>query len=552
MVRSRLPIFGHARPTGEGPACGLEVPLIRLLTLSEQGGSRHALKLKTDKKAKRVRAEVSDFGGQGVAASGTVKRGALVCPECGYVTAPDRVRAQFKGRHGGLVDAQMLAVITTRSGSGRRFRTPTEEDLKAFRDACAEVGKLPRVGGLSAVPDEPLPYLRSIFNIHLLDTTRWGDLFNPRQALALATLTRDCRAAVDSLELEPELAKAVRTCLALVVDRCADYWSSLARWVGEFVANTFGRQALGIIWDFAEVYPFSDTSGNFDGALEWVIRVLEREALAGSKPGTVALGSAAAHPLPDDSAALLFTDPPYYDAVPYADLSDFFYVWLRRSLGDVHTDILSASLTEKRGEIVQLAERNKAYAYKTRDYFEKLMRDAMREGRRVLAPGGLGVVVFAHKTTIGWETQLQAMIDAGWVLTASWPIDTERPGRLRANNAAALASSVHLVCRPRESLQRAPSDDVGAWRAVLSELPQRIHEWMPRLGEEGVVGADAIFACIGPALEVFSRYSRVEKASGEAVTLKEYLEQVWAAVAKEALPWFSRKPTPLALKRTLA
>ena len=128
------------------------------------------------------------------------------------------------------------------------------------------------------------------------------------------------------------------------------------------------------------------------------------------------------------------------------------------------------------------------------------------------------------------------MIDAGWIMTASWPIDTERPGRLRAQNSAALASSVHLVCRPRENPDGSLRQDaVGDWRAVLRELPERIHSWMPRLAREGVVGADAIFACLGPALEIFSRYARVEKASGERVELREYLEQVWAAVAREAL-----------------
>jgi hypothetical protein len=164
------------------------------------------------------------------------------------------------------------------------------------------------------------------------------------------------------------------------------------------------------------------------------------------------------------------------------------------------------------------------------------MGKALTEGRRLARPEGIGIVVFAHKSTAGWEAQLQAMINAGWVVTGSWPIDTEREGRVRANASAALASSVHLVCRPRENPDGSVrTDEVGDWRDVLAELPRRIHDWMPRLAEEGVVGADAIFACLGPALEIFSRYSRVEKASGEPVTLGEYLVQVWAAVAKEAL-----------------
>ena len=128
------------------------------------------------------------------------------------------------------------------------------------------------------------------------------------------------------------------------------------------------------------------------------------------------------------------------------------------------------------------------------------------------------------------------MIDDGWMITASWPIDTEMGSRLRAQNSAALASSIHLVCRPREDQHgRARDGAIGDWREVLDQLPKRIHEWMPRLADEGVVGADAIFACLGPALEIFSRHSRVEKASGDTVALPEFLEQVWAAVAKEAL-----------------
>jgi len=164
------------------------------------------------------------------------------------------------------------------------------------------------------------------------------------------------------------------------------------------------------------------------------------------------------------------------------------------------------------------------------------MEAAFCVSRRVVRPDGIGVVVFANKTTTGWEAILEALIRAGWMVSASWPIDTERPNRQRAIGAAALQSSVHLVCRPRENTDGSVrTDEVGDWRDVLAELPRRIHEWMPRLADEGVVGADAIFACLGPALEVFSRHSRVEKASGDVVSLGEFLAEVWAAVSREAL-----------------
>jgi hypothetical protein len=247
-------------------------------------------------------------------------------------------------------------------------------------------------------------------------------------------------------------------------------------------------------------------------------------------PGQVQLASATELPLPDGIARAFVTDPPYYDAVPYADLSNYFYVWHRRALRRFRMDVLATPLSLKEDEaIMDPACPSRDGRPKDAAFYESAMRRAMENGCRILDPAGVGIIVFAHKSTSGWEAILQSVVDAGWVITGSWPIDTERPGRLRSQDSAALASSVHLVCRPRGSA------GVGDWRDVLSDLPKRIHEWMPRLAGEGVVGADAIFACLGPAIEVYSRYGRVEKASGEKVTLTEYLEQVWAAVSKEAL-----------------
>jgi adenine-specific DNA methylase len=358
----------------------------------------------------------------------------------------------------------------------------------------------------------------------------WGDLFSSRQSLSLATLGHLARTApVDS---PPDLAVAIRTCLALAVDRLADFNASLCvlnSVGGRGVVHVFGRQALPMVWDFMETNPFNTEAANWRTCYEVVDEVINNEG-ANRHCGTVSRANAAQHPLPDDSAAAFVTDPPYYDAVPYADLSDFFYVWLRRNLPVEHESLVAPTLTEKEQECIVDPVRKK-----DREFFERNMWSAMSEGRRVLQPNGIGIVVFAHKSTAGWETQLQAMVDAGWIVTGSWPIDTERPGRLRAQGSAALASSVHLICRPRENTSGAVTEVVGEWRDVLGELPKRIHEWMPRLAAEGVVGADAIFACLGPALEIFSRFSRVEKSNGEPATLREFLEHVWAAVATEAL-----------------
>jgi hypothetical protein len=174
-------------------------------------------------------------------------------------------------------------------------------------------------------------------------------------------------------------------------------------------------------------------------------------------------------------------------------------------------------------------------------FYENELTKAFSEGRRVLHKNGIGTVVFASKTTASWEAVLRSVIDSGLVVTGSWPIDTEREARIAAHGQARLGSSVHIVCRPRP--QGLTGENlVGDWRKVLAELPRRIHEWMPRLAAEGVVGADAIFACLGPALEVFSRYARVERANGEIVPLREFLEQVWAAVSREALSMIFADP----------
>ena len=324
----------------------------------------------------------------------------------------------------------------------------------------------------------------------------------------------------------------------LAIDRQANALTSLSRWntVGEKIEGVFARQAIPLLWDYAEVNPFSGSSGDLEGALEWVLKVCDENAFLSGTDGQAVPASATRHPLADNSANAFLTDPPYYDAVSYAFLSDFFYVWLKRGLANLHFEFLSYDSVPKDEEIV--VDRPHELSNSTHDieFYEGELSKAFGEGRRVIRPDGIGTIVFASKTTASWEAILKAVVDAGWIITGSWPIDTEMESRIAAAGQARLASSVHLVCRPRENPDGSVrTHEVGEWRDVLAELPGRIHDWMPRLAAEGVVGADAIFACLGPALEIFSRYSRVEKSDGSVIPLREYLEHVWAAVSNEAL-----------------
>ncbi|MCI0540387.1 MAG: hypothetical protein L0Z50_34730, partial [Verrucomicrobiales bacterium] len=513
----------------EGPGCGAEVPLIRSLWLANKGNRVVALQFLPNTKTKRVDFQIIVKQRDGWVDQdnpktkiespkfdGTVKRGSATCPCCGYTTPVARVREQLKARSGGANDARLFCVVLTRpTEAGRNYRLPTETDHAAVRLSAVELErrKSTHSGALSLVPNELTPRgggkgAGRAFSQRGFGMEHFGDLFTTRQLLALTTLAKLIPAACKqpAADREDELALAVQTCLALCFGRVADLANSLCGWTldTQCTKHLFARQAIPVVWNFAEGVCISESAGS------WGVVVERFRDIVSSIPEKLTAGqsqqaNAAEHPLPNDIAHAFVTDPPYYDAVPYSDLSDFFYVWLRRIVPDFLRSFPN-ELTPKDAECIVDDAKGKDASF-----FEKTMSCSMSEGRRVLIPSGVAVVVFAHKSTAGWEALLQAMVDAGWVITGSWPIDTEMGSRLRARDSAALASSVHLVCRPRENLDGAVrTDEIGDWRDVLQELPRRIHEWMPRLAEEGVVGADAIFACLGPALEIFSRYSRVE------------------------------------------
>jgi len=329
---------------------------------------------------------------------------------------------------------------------------------------------------------------------------------------------------------------AVAELLALALDKVLDFNACLTRWrpTNEDIANVFGRQALPMIWDFIETNPAVPSFVDFGRAVSYVTEVVRETAIAVRKVGQAQLADARDLGLPDETADVFFTDPPYYDSVPYADLSDFFFVWLKRSLPrhPLLRDPFDPTnpLTPKLRECVW----NQSYVVDGRQkdprFFEQTVGQAFATGRSVLKNDGVGCVIFAHKTTEGWEALLSGLVLSRWVITASWPVATEMSSRLLARDTAALATSVHLVCRPR------PDDAlVGDWGEVLRELPKRVGDWMERLQGEGIRGADLVFACIGPALEVFSRYRKVETADGHEVKLPEFLEKVWEVVGRTAL-----------------
>ena len=537
----------------EAPNCGAEIPLMRSFWLCKKAKRKRALRhlVKRSKgKPPSVEFEVFEPKADREVHGGTVTRAKATCLCCGVVLQPERVRAQLMAQRGGadvIFDAKkgrrtggarMTAVVTLKPGeAGRHYRLPTDADYVAVRTAQERVTEVlvewehSGKQGLCPVPDEtlnpirPSPNARGLSAVTRYAMSAFGDLYTARQKLALVELGRS------TVTLTPSVQQ---TMIALLLGRMADGNNYLARWESgaENPVNLFARQAVPMVWDFCESTPKSNARGVFLSGVNAACKVIENTQEIASCQ--VQQSDATDHPLPDQAAGIWFTDPPYYDAIPYADLSDFFLVWLKRTLPNhsILCDPFDKAnlLSPKLRECVW----NRAYEFEGRPkdaaFFEATISKAFKAGHRILSSDGIGAVVFAHQSTEGWEAFLSGLIEAGWTVTGSWPIATEMVSRIRARDNASLATSIHLICRPRH--EDAP---IGDWADVLRELPTRVADWIERLQDEGIRGADLVFACIGPALEIFSRYREVETAEGHRVGLPEYLEKVWEVVGRAAL-----------------
>ena len=539
----------------EAPRCGAEIPLMRSFWLCKKPKRKRALRLLIERPESgppHTAFEIFEPKAESDVRAGTVARAKATCPCCESVLPPERVRAQLAAQRGGadavfdetgrrVGGACLTAVVTLQPGkTGRHYRLPTDADYAVVRRAQGRLAEIldawERGGreGLCPVPDEPLPPVGTLgFRIQRYGMLQWGDLFTARQKVVSVELGN---AIARVQKWKDGCITNTEEVLSNALSKRVDYASSGTKWhlTFEKTTCTFGRQAIPMTWDFVEPTPMGETSGAFGAGLTSVYNAIDTISRSIEAKGQAQQADATDHPLPDETADVWFTDPPYYDAIPYSDLSDFFLVWLKRALPG-HLMLCDPfdrenPLSPKTREAVQDEAKKREGRVKDRAFFEEVMGDAFAEGRRVLRADGIGAVVFAHKTTEGWEALLSGMIRGGWTIVGSWPIATERPGRLRSQESAALATSVHLICRPR------PADaPVGDWADVLRELPARVGAWMARLQGEGVRGADLVFACIGPALEIFSRYRAVETAEGCEVGLAEYLEKVWEVVGHAAL-----------------
>jgi len=456
----------------------------------------------------------------------------------------------------GLFGAQMTSVVAeaTRPDSKRtfkRYRLPNEEDLQAaqveIEDLDVAFSDIP-----FGIPEEPLPPVGTLgFRIPLYGFKKWRELFTNRQLLALSSFIGHTRSATSLIAKEDQkLAEAVGAYLAICIDRLADYSSAVCSWHHgrQIVRNTFGRFALPMVWDFCEVNPLSDSTGNFLGALEWVSLFIDHalETCSHSERPSVRIESA----LKNSTAPvdLVLTDPPYYNAIPYSDLMDFFYVWLRRTLFGLSPEVdkaFRAELSpkwnheENDGELIDDESRFGGDKKKSKKNYEDGMAAAFQTKCASLTESGRMVIVFANKEVAAWETLISAVIRGGAVVTASWPIQTEMPNRTRGMSSAALSSSVWIVCRKR------PAQAPAGWEEnVIEHMKQILFDPREVLGgrnvlqyyfDLGIQGPDFIWAALGPALEAYSAHPYVKKTAGGMMTVEEFLGQVRRLVLQFSL-----------------
>ncbi len=520
----------------QNPACGAEIPLMRQYWLAQKDKRQIALcpDISGGILTYRIVGDGYEPWPSGFdPEKGTVSRAVATCLLCGSMVDDKTTRRLFQE---GRAEQRMVVVILQNpKRQGKIYRVATPQDVEIFNKAAAALeGKRDQLmlrWGLDPVPDEPIPLMSGTFNVPIYGMNTWGSLFNTRQQLALITFAEKVRQVYERIvgagDIEPEFERAVVTYLAFGVDRLADFGSTLCvlnPTGGRGVVHVFSRQALQMVWDYAESNPFNPEGAGWLTACEksekWIQHASSVSQL-GLPTVTVAHSSATKLPYPDGYFDAILTDPPYYNSVPYADLSDFFYVWLKRTVGHLYPDLFATPLSPKEKEITEMAGWDpQRYGYKNKAFFEQNLKQAFIEIDRVLRPDGIAVIVYTHKSTAGWETVINALLDSGLVITGAWPLSTEKTGRLRAQESAALASSIYIVAR---KLARQPT---GFYNEVREELHRHLNAKLQRLWEEGIGGADFFIAAIGSAIEVFGKYEQVLDYEGKVVRADRLLDEV--------------------------
>ena len=506
------------------PSCQAQIPLLRTLVL-RSSGMKVALTLDVNQESKTV-----SFGiarGQAINRSEGTKRarGPAICPFCQQPTSEAEIRIAGQA---GRMGEQMVCVVVE-GEVAKDYRRVEEIDLRAVADARAidvEVPAehiVPEINGPGASPDAGAH--RSI-SLELYGITRWGQLFSHRQLVAMhsfVTSLREASVAMERTITDENYRLAVGLYVGLWIDRVASFSTNVCRWApgSQIIKTPFGGQSIPMMWDYPEVNPLANSSGTATTQLQYMLKVVEHECAANrstTADPTILLGNATSLPVKSATVHCVVTDPPYGNSIAYADLSDFFYVWLKRSLAREFPIAFRTPQSPKDAEATSHKHRHNGSQSRANSFYRSLLRASFEESKRVLREPSLVTVMFAHQSTDAWTALISALFDAGLSPNATWPIATEMPKTALALGTASLETSVTVACRPRVT------GSAVAFRLIRSEILDAVRQAVRRFWSYGFRGADLIVACYGPAVGVFGKYERVERADGTPVGIPELLD----------------------------
>lgn len=539
--------IGHLYPTHNGetviawiwartvkspnPAVDVHVPLVRSFELSKKKGNEAWIEPSFDSTSNQISFVVHK--GKGKVPDGTVNRGTGRCIVTGVPIPADYIKQEARA---GRMRAQLMAIVTE-GGRNRNYYSANLEHANIAYQAT------PSWVPSGEIADDPRALTCKLYGL-----TDFSDLFTQRQLVALTTfidLIREVREEVykDSLVSISDTnarnyAEAVSVYLTFAVNKGANYWSSLCAWYSskEIMMSTFGRQALPMVWDFTEANPFSASSGNFLLGVDQATKSLD------NAPNSIVGGFATQHNAMDllssaPKGLAISTDPPYYDSVPYSNLADFFYVWLRPALRDIYPEMLGTVLTPKSEELVAAVYRL-GTKEQANDYFEAGLQRAFNSIKCTNSPFPISIY-YAFKqsevdileddehvvSSTGWETMLEGLVGNGFHIKGTWPIRTEQSGGLRTYGRNSLASSIVLVCRPRP--ENAPN---SSRRAFMDDLRRELPAALKEMQSGNIAPVDLAQASIGPGMAIYSRYSKVLEADGTPMSVRTALGLINAAL----------------------
>ena len=495
------------------PACGIEMPLIRNFQISKRDGRPRWTTPTFDIDNKMIKFEVTESS-SGIRFERTVDRNGSVCLACETSTKLEYVRNQALD---GNMRQQLIAIAA--EGDRRRvFVSPNEHHAQIALRA-----RPPRR------PTGSLPHKARSISTQIYGLSEWHQLFTERQLTSLCTFSdvlKDIIPEILNDGASSEYAKVIHTYLALAVGRLSHVGSRLSMWVNavDFVGGVFGRQAIGMVWDFAELNPFSTRTQNWMTQLDWVAKVVER--LPVNVVSGFAFQADAANAEYVANGPVIVTDPPYYDNIGYADISDFFYIWHNDMLRDSYPELFVGMQTPKKDEIVAgpMFENPK-------EHFERLIEKVLNKIKSACSTDFPSSILYAYmqkkgadkeSVPAGWEAFLTAVSNAGLRIVGTWPVRTERKAKLNALKGNMLASSVVLVTRPRP--EGAPS---ASRREFVDELEVSLPAELDRLTrEDNIAPVDLAQAAIGPGMKIYTKYSRVETFAGEPVPVRDALTEI--------------------------